>query len=102
MTLHVNLVLLVGRVSANGPHLRYAENGTPLCTFVLEIDERSQGKVYTTVLERCFEVLQVLQFIGRILYVDRGHQPRKPLSTSRSTEVCYARHQTDADQGGRR
>jgi hypothetical protein len=66
------------------------------------IDERSQGKVYTTVLERCFEVLQVLQFIGRILYVDRGHQPRKPLSTSRSTEVCYARHQTDADQGGRR
>jgi hypothetical protein len=27
--------------------LRYAESGTPCCSFVLEIDELSQGKVYT-------------------------------------------------------
>jgi hypothetical protein len=45
--LHVNHCLMVGRVSPRGAQLRYAENGTPLCSFVLEIDELSQGKVYT-------------------------------------------------------
>jgi hypothetical protein len=39
---------MIGRVSPKGPQLRYAENGTPSCSFVLEIDEVSQGKVYTT------------------------------------------------------
>jgi single-stranded DNA-binding protein len=39
---------MIGRVSPRGAQLRYAENGTPLCSFVLEIDEVTNGKVYTT------------------------------------------------------
>jgi single-stranded DNA-binding protein len=35
-------------VSVKGPALRYAENGTPVCSFVLEVDELSQGKTFTT------------------------------------------------------
>jgi single-stranded DNA-binding protein len=46
--MHLNSVQVIGRVSAKGPQLRYAESGTPLCSFVLEVDEVSQGKTYTT------------------------------------------------------
>jgi single-stranded DNA-binding protein len=45
---HLNSCLMIGRVSAKGPQLRYAESGTPFCSFVLEIDELTNGKVYTT------------------------------------------------------
>src|SRR5882724_4566273 len=39
---------MIGCVSAKGPQLRYAESGTPCCNFVLEVDEVTNGKVYTT------------------------------------------------------
>jgi single-stranded DNA-binding protein len=45
---HLNSCLMIGRVSAKGPQLRYAESGSPFCSFVLEIDELTDGKVYTT------------------------------------------------------
>jgi single-stranded DNA-binding protein len=45
---HLNSIMVIGRISPQGPHLRYAENGTASCSFVLEVDEHSQGKVYTT------------------------------------------------------
>ena len=46
--MHLNSCVMIGRVSAKGPQLRYAESGTPFCSFVLEVDELSQGKTYTT------------------------------------------------------
>jgi single-stranded DNA-binding protein len=45
---HLNSCLMIGRVSPRGAHLRYAESGTPFCSFMLEIDEVTDGKVYTT------------------------------------------------------
>jgi single-stranded DNA-binding protein len=39
---------MIGRVSPKGAALRYAESGTPCCSFVLEVDEVTQGKTYTT------------------------------------------------------
>jgi hypothetical protein len=46
--LHLNSCLMIGRVRPKGPQFRYAENGTLACSFVLEIDEVNQEKVYTT------------------------------------------------------
>jgi single-stranded DNA-binding protein len=45
---HLNSCLMIGRVSPKGPQLRYAENGTPACSFVLEVDELTNGRTYTT------------------------------------------------------
>jgi hypothetical protein len=45
---HLNSCLMIGRVSPRGAQLRCAENGTPLCSFVLEIDEVGSGKTFTT------------------------------------------------------
>jgi primosomal replication protein N len=46
--MHLNSCTMIGRVSAKGAALRYTESGAPFCSFVLEVDELSQGKVYTT------------------------------------------------------
>lgn len=46
--MHLNSCLMIGRVSAKGPQLRYTESGTPCCSFVLEVDEVTNGKTYTT------------------------------------------------------
>ena len=46
--MHLNSILMIGRVSAKGPSLRYSESGVPSTSFVLEVDEIAQGKVYTT------------------------------------------------------
>ena len=46
--MHLNSCLMIGRVSAKGPQLRYQENGQPACSFVLEIDEVTHGRTYTT------------------------------------------------------
>src|SRR5262245_13311627 len=47
--MHVNVCTLVGRVAKAGPKLSYASNGTPSCTFTLEVEELSkEGKVFTT------------------------------------------------------
>lgn len=48
--MHLNSCLMIGRVSPRGAQLRCAENGTPLCSFVLEIDEISGGKTYTMLI----------------------------------------------------
>jgi hypothetical protein len=42
---HLNSVQLIGRVGPKGAQRRYAESGTPFCTFVLEVDELSHGKI---------------------------------------------------------
>jgi single-stranded DNA-binding protein len=46
--MHLNSCTMIGRISAKSPSLRYPESGAPFCSFVLEVDELSQGKVYTT------------------------------------------------------
>jgi single-stranded DNA-binding protein len=46
--MHLNSCVMIGCVSAKGAALRYTESGVPFCSFVLEVDELSQGKVYTT------------------------------------------------------
>jgi hypothetical protein len=46
--MHLNSCFMIGRVRAKGPQLRYAENGTPLYSFLLEIDELTNGRTYTT------------------------------------------------------
>ncbi len=48
VAMHLNSCLMIGRVSPKGAQLRYAESGTPLCSFVLEVDEVSNGKTFTT------------------------------------------------------
>jgi single-stranded DNA-binding protein len=49
--MHLNKVVLVGRVGERGVTLTYDERSTPTCSFTLEIDEVSQvGKVYTSYL----------------------------------------------------
>jgi single-stranded DNA-binding protein len=46
--MHLNSCLMIGRVSPKGPQLRYAENGTPICSFILEVDELTHGQTFTT------------------------------------------------------
>jgi single-stranded DNA-binding protein len=46
---HLNQVNLIGRISKTGPQLRYAENGVPVCSLVVEVDEFGPGeKIYTS------------------------------------------------------
>jgi single-stranded DNA-binding protein len=46
--MHLNSCTMIGCVSSKGAALRSTESGAPFCSFVLEVDELSQGKVYTT------------------------------------------------------
>jgi single-stranded DNA-binding protein len=49
--MHLNRVIIVGRVSNKGPRLTYDERGIPTCSMVVEVDEPSKtGKVFTTYL----------------------------------------------------
>jgi single-stranded DNA-binding protein len=49
--MHINHCLIVGRVSKTGPKLSYASTGTPICSFVVEVDERGkESDVFTTYL----------------------------------------------------
>ena len=109
--MHLNSCLMIGRVSPKGPALRYSESGVPACSFVLEVDEITQGKTYTTFIP-CeitgkyaeqtsvdIEAGDVLQIAGKWKYkstVDQksgakvskpvvsswGIQQRQPASTS--------------------
>jgi single stranded DNA-binding protein len=63
VTLHINVCTIVGRLSKD-PELRYAENGTPVCSLVVGVEEHAGEKIYTTYLpvditgryaEQCFE-----------------------------------------------
>jgi single-stranded DNA-binding protein len=48
---HVNSVLVVGRVGKNLPKVQYASNGNPTCTYTLEVDEPSKsGETFTLFL----------------------------------------------------
>jgi single-stranded DNA-binding protein len=48
---HLNKCVLVGRVTSAGPKLTYAENGTPTCSFWLEVSEPGKdGKLHTAYL----------------------------------------------------
>lgn len=47
----MNHILIIGRVSKNGPKLTYAASGTPTCSFVVEVDELGKGgEVFITYL----------------------------------------------------
>jgi single-stranded DNA-binding protein len=48
--MHVNVCTVVGRVSKAGPRLTYTESGTPVCSLVVEVDELSGGRIFTTYL----------------------------------------------------
>jgi single-stranded DNA-binding protein len=49
LALHINHVLIVGRVSKAGPRLSYASSGTPICALTIEVDEIGKGaEVFTT------------------------------------------------------
>ena len=49
--MHVNTVLLVGRIGKNGPKLSYASSGAPTCAFTLEVDEVSKtGDIFVLYL----------------------------------------------------
>jgi single-stranded DNA-binding protein len=49
--MHLNKVMLIGRVGECGPKLTYSEQTVPTGTFTLKLDEVSPtGKVYTSYL----------------------------------------------------
>jgi hypothetical protein len=49
--MHLNKVVIIGRVGARGVKLTYDERSTPTCAFTLEVDEVGPaGKVYTSYL----------------------------------------------------
>jgi single-stranded DNA-binding protein len=96
---HLNSCLMIGRVSPKGPALRYAETGTPFCSFVLEVDEVTNGKTFTTYIpceitgkfaedtSTTIEAGDVLQISGKWKYksvVDQksGAKVSKPVVSS--------------------
>ena len=47
--MHVNKVVLIGRVGERGGRVTYGERAIPACAFTLEVDEPGQeGQIYTS------------------------------------------------------
>jgi single-stranded DNA-binding protein len=48
---HLNKVVLIGRIGKRGVKVTYSDQAVPTCSLTLEVDEVSQGgKVFTTCL----------------------------------------------------
>lgn len=114
--MHLNLCVMIGRVSAKGPQLRYAENGTPACSFVLEVDELTNGRTFTTFIPceisgkyaeetaATVEAGDVLQISGRWKYkstVDpkTGVKVSKPVVSSWGIQQREALAQSPQSEG---
>jgi single-stranded DNA-binding protein len=47
---HLNKVLLMGRICARGVRVTYDERAIPTCAFTLEVDELGKDRVFTSYL----------------------------------------------------
>jgi single-stranded DNA-binding protein len=96
IVVHLNKQLLLGRVGAKGPELRYNAKGTPYCSLVVETDKAgTDGQVYTSyhrveITGRFAEDLSVTLEPGDEILVEGEHQYRSTVDakTGQKKTTC--------------